>query len=31
MIEEKSQPIPQKYKNPQENTINNYMPTNWAT
>ena len=31
MKKEKSQQILQKYEKPQENTINNYMPTNPMT
>ena len=31
MKKEKSQEILQKYKKPQENSMNNYMPTNLTT
>ena len=30
MEEERSQPTPQKYKRLLENTMKNYMPTNWT-
>ena len=31
MKKDRSQPTPQKYKQLSENTIKNYMPTNWTT